>query len=555
MADMMQIYVTGLPSTYEAEHVARLFYSPAQLAKRYPNMQEAIVVRASRYHVFCGVRVNGGHGVQDGAAAQDEAAQDDAKARNGASGRGEQCAQNEPAAQSDQNAQDARAAQSTASAPKRATVCHIALETRDTENETPKQLEYTVCRMLYHLLCKVTGRRPPWGMLTGVRPVRLLHDMRRTGKSEQDIQRFFDEEYFVEPSKYELAHTIANVQRPILQAAQAENRPYSLYISIPFCPSRCSYCSFVSRETAKSAKLIAPYLEKLCEELQDIADTAARNRLRLQSIYIGGGTPTAISAAQLQMLMETVAQCFDLKSVREYTVEAGRPDCTTPEKLRIIKEYGATRISINPQTLSDTVLQNIGRRHTAQDILDCCAAARAVGHTNINMDLIAGLPGDTVDGFVKSLQGVMALAPENITVHTLTLKRASSLVIDRAQDAYGDTAAMVEASQRMLAGKYLPYYLYRQKGTVGNLENTGYTKPGFVGLYNIFIMEEVHTILSAGAGGSTKLVDLHSGNITRIFNHKYPLEYLERFDVVKQRKQGVDLFYGKYPDLDSEAAR
>jgi oxygen-independent coproporphyrinogen-3 oxidase len=287
-------------------------------------------------------------------------------------------------------------------------------------------------------------------------------------------------------------------------------------------------------------------------ELQDIAALAQRLRLRLRTLYIGGGTPTAIPAAQLRLLMETVATCFDVTALEEYTVEAGRPDCTTAEKLNIIKELGATRISINPQTLSDEVLRAIGRRHTAQDILDCFAQARQAGHNNINMDLIAGLPLDTPGGFAQSLQGVMALQPENITVHTLTLKRASTLVEDAAPDLYGDVAQMLTHCAALPKAGYVPYYMYRQKGTLQNLENIGYTKPGFDGLYNIFIMEEVHTILSAGAGGSTKLV-APDGRIQRIFNHKYPLEYLRCYDVVQQRKKGIEEFYGQYVDLDPQA--
>ena len=243
--------------------------------------------------------------------------------------------------------------------------------------------------------------------------------------------------------------------------------------------------------------------------------------------------------------MEKMADCFPLDALQEYTVEAGRPDCTDEEKLRIIKEYGATRISINPQTFSDEVLRGIGRRHTAQDILDCYHTARAVGHTNINMDLIAGLPGDTVEGFRRSLETAISLEPENITVHTLTLKRASNLVVEHRAAAYDDVAAMLEQCTLLEQAGYRPYYLYRQKGTLQNLENIGWSKPGCECLYNIYIMEEVHSILSAGAGGSTKLVTpgVRHGRIERIFNYKYPTEYIDRFDMVLARKEGVKHFY------------
>ena len=290
--------------------------------------------------------------------------------------------------------------------------------------------------------------------------------------------------------------------------------------------------------------------------LQEIAQTARlieSLHLRLETIYIGGGTPTAISAAQLRRVMQAVKENFDLSKVREYTVEAGRPDCTDEEKLALIYELGATRISINPQTLSDRVLAAIGRKHTAQDILDCFAAARRVGHRNINMDLIAGLPQDTVQGFAESLRGVAALEPENITVHTLTMKRASNLVIDGEQSPEADVARMLEACELLDGKNYEPYYLYRQKGTLQNLENTGYCKPGFTGLYNVFIMEELHTILSIGAGGSTKLV-APEGRIERIFNFKYPTEYVKDFDRILEKKEGVRAFYGKFFDLDSETS-
>ena len=246
--------------------------------------------------------------------------------------------------------------------------------------------------------------------------------------------------------------------------------------------------------------------------------------------------------------MGHIAATFDLGGLAEYTVEAGRPDCTDAEKLRILKQYGATRISINPQTFSDQVLRNIGRRHTARDILDCFAAARAAGHDNINMDLIAGLPGDTVEGFAGSLEQAVALDPENVTVHTLTLKRASNLVVEHRAADYDDVAAMLERCTLLQRAGYAPYYLYRQKGTLQNLENTGWSKPGRECLYNIYIMEEVHTILSAGAGGSTKLVipGKRHGKIERIFNFKYPTEYIDRFAEILDRKRRVEDFYEHY---------
>ena len=305
---------------------------------------------------------------------------------------------------------------------------------------TVKQREYSLCRLLYGLLCARTGIRPPWGMMTGVRPVRIIHDMRAEGADEAAIEARFLETYDCTPERFATARAIADLQRPVLEA----NRPLdcSVYAGIPFCPTRCSYCSFVSRTVGDKATraLVEPYVDCLCRELAATGAAAKACGLRVRTLYIGGGTPTSLSAAQLRRLMRQMADCFPLDGIEEYTVEVGRPDCTDEEKLRVLKEYGATRISINPQTFSDAVLKNIGRRHTAQDILNCFRTARAVGHDNINMDLIAGLPGDTVEGFCRSLETAIALEPENITVHTLTLKRASNLVVEHRAAAYDDVA-------------------------------------------------------------------------------------------------------------------
>lgn len=420
--------------------------------------------------------------------------------------------------------------------------------------QDPQRAEYELCRLLYELLCRVLGRRPPWGMLTGVRPVRLVHASWQRGQSDAQVTAALRQTYDVSPEKLALALATAHSQQPVVQSVRW--RDYSLYVSIPFCPSRCSYCSFVSRSIAQSAALVQPYVETLCRELEAIAAQARRLGLRLRTVYMGGGTPTSLSAAQLRTVMGCIRDCFPLQQAQEYTVEAGRPDCTDPEKLAVIRQLGATRISINPQTLQDSVLRAIGRRHTAADVLACFADARAAGHTNINMDLIAGLPTDTLAGFTDTLAGVLALRPENITVHTLTLKRASNLVIEERQPAYGDVAAMIDACGALGAAGYGPYYLYRQKGTLQNLENTGYCLPGYAGLYNIYIMEELHSIFSAGAGGVTKLKGPPTAptaseaqkKIERIFNFKYPLEYIRDFDTLLEKKKGVDDFYGRQMD-------
>ena len=410
--------------------------------------------------------------------------------------------------------------------------------------------DQALASLVYDLLREITGIRPLWGKLTGVRPVRLIHDERAKGATEEEIASYFLDHFDCTQEKFEMIRSIANVQEHILEKGRGD-RYYSLYIGIPFCPSRCSYCSFVSCNLDRDRKLVQPYVDALCREVRAIRDEAEHNHMTLRTIYIGGGTPTSLSAPQLRQLMETVKECFDLSQLLEYTVEAGRPDCTDAEKLTIIKELGATRISINPQTFSDEVLANIGRKHSAEDIVRCYEEARAVGHQDINMDLIAGLPGDTVEGFEASLRRAISLDPENITVHTLTLKRASRIMIEGQQDQeYADVSAMLEKCHLLVEAGYIPYYLYRQKNTLQNLENVGWCKPGHEGYYNIYIMEEVHAILSAGAGGSTKLVA--PGVIQRIFNFKYPQEYVQRFDEVLERKKGVTAFYEQCSD--SEAA-
>lgn len=425
----------------------------------------------------------------------------------------------------------------------------------DPEADLPSR-EYALCKMLYQFLQRQTGIRPPWGMMTGVRPVRIIHDMRAAGATEQQIEDRFIGHFDCTRQRFDMAKRIADLQRPILEAARPMD--CSLYAGIPFCPSRCSYCSFVSRTVGDKATraLVQPYVDCLCRELDTMRQVAADCGLDVKTLYIGGGTPTSLSADQLRQLMGKLAGLFDLGRLQEYTVEAGRPDCTDYEKLCVLKEYGATRISINPQTFSDQVLKNIGRKHTARDILDCFAAARRAGHGNINMDLIAGLPGDTVEGFRKSLKTAISLEPENITVHTLTLKRASNLVVEHRAAAYDDVARMLESCALLEQAGYVPYYLYRQKGTLQNLENIGWCKPGYEGLYNIYIMEEVHTILSAGAGGSTKLVQpgVRHARIERIFNYKYPTEYIDHFDTVLSRKEGVKDFYAEFSDTDPQTA-
>ena len=393
-----------------------------------------------------------------------------------------------------------------------------------------------LCRAAYDMYVSLCGKTLLWGILTGVRPVRLCRNLYKKYNNIQTVKQIFKDRYGVSDEKLRLCEEIFALQKPILENIQPND--FSLYISIPFCPSRCSYCSFVSVSIKSAAHLMGEYTDRLCDEIRYTAKKAAASGMRLRTIYIGGGTPTAISASQLEQVMKTVSECFDLDGVLEYTVEAGRPDCTDIEKLRIIKKYGADRISINPQTFSDDVLKEIGRNHTTRDFIRCVKDAREVGFDCINMDLIAGLPLDTVEGFEKSLRGCIELGAENITVHTLTLKRASNLVIRNEEHEYKNVPRMIAKNAVLADYGYKPYYMYRQKSTVNNLENVGFTQFGHESMYNIYIMEEVQTIISCGAGGVSKVVG-DDGDIERVNNYKYPKEYIDNFPAILKRKDEV----------------
>lgn len=401
-----------------------------------------------------------------------------------------------------------------------------------------EELEFSLCRLLFDLLQEITGYTPPWGMLTGIRPVRKVIQALEDGQSPEQTAAFLRKRFLVSEEKIQLAVSTALVQQPILPHSPKQ---IGLYISIPFCPTRCSYCSFVSHSMDTAARLIPEYVEKLCEELRRVGELMRQFGLIADSVYIGGGTPTAISAEQLRTVMQNVAQNIDLSGTREYTVEAGRPDTITEEKLAVIREMGASRISVNPQTLQDSVLEAIGRRHTAQQAVDAFHLARRMGFDNINMDLIAGLPTDTFAGFSDTLRRVMALDPDSITVHTLTVKRAAALYQEAYSEntAVSEVARMAEYSAGILPENgWRPYYLYRQKNTLGNLENVGYAKPGKENLYNILIMDETQTILGAGCAASTKLI-APDGDISRIMNYKFPFEYISRFDQMMEKKQEI----------------
>ncbi len=421
------------------------------------------------------------------------------------------------------------------------------------EESREKITERALAVCLYRLLTELTGRQQPWGILTGVRPIKLFRRLSQQGGKDY-AQQYFTEELLVSPEKAALSAVTEGYETRIFALSQP--RSFSLYISIPFCPSRCSYCSFVSQSIEHAKKLIGPYFEKLCEEIAVTAEIAKSCRLRLESVYIGGGTPTTLSAEQLKTLLETIRNHFDMSTCREFTVEAGRPDTIDREKLEAILSGGADRISINPQTLNDEVLKIIGRRHSAQQTLDAFELAREVGFRHINMDLIAGLPGDTPESFRSTLDKICELSPESITVHTLAMKRSSRLVSQGTMldsDQEPPAAQMLRYSEEKLTDcGYHPYYLYRQSRMEGNLENVGWAKDGFDSLYNVFVMDETHTILGCGAGAVTKLKKPCSEELERIFNYKYPYEYNNGFEEMLKRKERVGVFYAELAEYLSQ---
>lgn len=416
------------------------------------------------------------------------------------------------------------------------------------DGDYKKESEFALGRALYRAAARITGVCPPWGILTGIRPVKIVRSRLEAGLTEKDVEDEFRTQFYTSDEKINLCLKTAEKERRIVSLSRPESA--SLYISVPFCPSRCLYCSFISHDVEKSVKLLPDYVRLLCKELEATGKLMDELGLRLETIYVGGGTPTAFSAKQLEAVLGTVKKSFNLNNLREYTVEAGRPDTITRDKLEAILEGGARRISINPQTLDNAVLKRIGRAHTAEDVYKAFVLARQAKVPCINMDLIAGLPGDTPEGFRKTVEGVLSLDPEAVTVHTLAMKRSSRLVTEGGglYDAEGKTVnEMLQNGAKLLGEKgYAPYYLYRQKNTLGGLENVGYSKPGYEGLYNVFIMDETHTILAAGAGGVTKMRQPGGSRIERVFNFKYPYEYISRFGEIIDRKKRVNEFYGNF---------
>ncbi len=393
------------------------------------------------------------------------------------------------------------------------------------------------------------GYTNAWGILTGVRPAKVANEILCAGADMNTAKRILRDEYFLNPKKAALAVSVASCENRLVK--KLSDDLCSVYISIPFCPSRCAYCSFVSA-SGKLLTLLDDYLLRLYTDIDETFRVIRERGLRVATVYIGGGTPTVLSARQLSALLRRVEKNVDISSLLEFTVEAGRPDTITKEKLDVLARHGVTRISVNPQTLSDEVLRQIGRHHTVKDFFRAYDIAVASGIRDINIDLIAGLPGDSFKSFSATVDKILSLGASNVTVHTFSVKKAANILHEK-DNVYsitgGDVAKCVEYSQlRAKAEGYKPYYMYRQKNTVGNQENVGYAKEGHECYYNVFMMEELQSIFAVGAGGVTKLVrtdEAGKRHIGRIFAPKYPYEYLRDAEKLMQGNEDKPSFCTK----------
>lgn len=417
------------------------------------------------------------------------------------------------------------------------------------ENPERKEVKNQLKKLIYRELCAYTGKTLPWGTLTGIRPVKIPMAMIEEGYSNLEAARYMWETYDVSKEKAALAISIANREREVLKGLDYENG-YSLYVGIPFCPSICLYCSFSSSPIKKWEDRVEDYLEALFKELEFLGKAYAGRKLN--TVYVGGGTPTTLTAPQLDRLLSCIEDNFDFGDLKELTVEAGRPDSVTPEKFQVLKEHQVSRISINPQTMNQKTLDLIGRKHTAEEIKEAFRMAREAGFDNINMDLIVGLPGEHIEDVRHTMEELRALDPDSITVHSLAIKRAARLKLFR--DAYEEIG--LENSQEIMDLTYrycteqgaFPYYLYRQKNMAGNFENVGYAKVDKAGIYNILIMEEKQTILAAGAGASSKFV-FAADHIERVENVKDVAQYISRIDEMIERKRSFMEKHGLLSDI------
>lgn len=410
---------------------------------------------------------------------------------------------------------------------------------------TRKEVKDRFKRLIYTALSDYSKKTLPWGTLTGIRPTKIPMAMLEEGASDSEIRSYMEETYFCSEEKIRLSTEIAKWERKLLSTLDYRDG-YSLYVGIPFCPSTCLYCSFTSYPLKKWEKQVDQYLDALCKELDYIAEEF-KDKV-LNTVYIGGGTPTTLNAMQLDRLLTKIEEKFDFTHVQEFTVEAGRPDSVTAEKLQAIKKHQVDRISVNPQTMKDETLKIIGRNHTVQQTKDAYRLARKIGFDNINMDLIIGLPGETKEDVAYTLEELKKLAPDSITVHSLAIKRAARLNLFKdtyEEMGFENSAEIMDLTYESCREQgLLPYYLYRQKNMAGNFENVGYAKLDKAGIYNILIMEEKQSIVAAGAGASTKMV-YPDGRIERIENVKDVGQYIERIDEMIQRKRDFWESHGK----------
>lgn len=398
-------------------------------------------------------------------------------------------------------------------------------------------------RMMYDMLKKLTGRELPWGTLTGVRPTKIVYTLLEDGKNDHEIRDYLKKEYYVSEKKGDLAIKVASNEKRLLEKLDYNNG-YSLYAGIPFCPTTCLYCSFTSYPLAVWKDRVDTYVDAMLKELE-FTSRLMKDK-KLDTFYMGGGTPTTLEPEQLDRVLSFFEEHFDTTGLKEYTIEAGRPDSITRDKLLIMKKHGVDRISINPQTMNDDTLKLIGRHHTVEQIKEAFTLARECGFDNINMDLIIGLPGETREHIERTMREVALLAPDSLTVHSLAIKRAARLNIfwEKYKDyAMVNTDDIINMTADCAAAMGMePYYLYRQKNMAGNFENVGYSKPGREGIYNILIMEEKQTIMAVGAGASTKVVFPEENRIERVENVKDVTTYIENIDEMIDRKRRF--FYG-----------
>ena len=404
-------------------------------------------------------------------------------------------------------------------------------------SEETVRLRRRALQQSYYLAAvQLLPKVPAWGALAGVRPTKITTKHLLEGGTPKSADKLMKDVYYVTEDRRRLAVDCS--QSTVHAVSLMEPEDISVYVGIPFCPTRCTYCSFVSRTIGKKTELLDPYLAALEQEIRCTAQLMRSSGKHLRTLYIGGGTPTPLTTPQMIRLLDTLRESFDFSRCIEFTVEGGRPDTLDAEKLRAIREHGADRMSINPQTMEDPVLRACGRPHKAQDVIRAYHEAEDAGFTAINMDLIAGLPQDSVEGFIRSLDAVAALNPANITVHTLALKKGADLFEKReGLSTAEEVTRMVDyANETLRAHNFKPYYLYRQKYMSGSFENVGWSRDNLDCLYNIYMMEELHTIVSLGGGGMNK-VNLPDGTLRRFHNPKFPEQYIEMIDSVKQQKE------------------